>query len=147
MDLICPTAKFKVITTGLTDYHEATGKWPIYGKLLYEKGVPLFYFPRERSIMGDSEPFSAMALVTAYSDDECTLAFDHVFATDEETTVTVRVEVYNEDNELITRSPLIEVPLIRNKQTIVKDRFLRLDDDGGGIWIDDRFEGEILIQL
>lgn len=62
---------------------------------------------------------------------EMQLGFDHVFAGDNGTVMSISVEVYNSDGELMSSSFPIDVPIVRNKETIVKGAFLSHEATGG----------------
>jgi len=145
VELIRPLAKFRIIATDLQSYYLTNTKKPAYIKLMYTSGLPSTCIPG-KSITDYINTFTVTENVHSFTDTECTLTFDWVFALDEEINVPIRFEVYDEDNKLIVKSPEIIVPLIRNKLTTIRDRFLTTDYSGG-IGIDDNFDGEINIDL
>ena len=74
-------------------------------------------------------------------DDNVELGYDYVFVNGHESTVTVSVEVYDRQGTLLSRSYPVDVPLVRNKVTIVRGQFLSVLAQGG-IGIDPGFNGE-----
>ncbi len=77
---------------------------------------------------------------------EVDLGFDYVFVNGSEAGVSVRIEVYHKDGELVASSPSIDVPLKRSKLTIVKGNFLTsIAESGIGIIPD--FDGEYNIEI
>lgn len=73
--------------------------------------------------------------------DNAELGFDYVFVNGHESSVTVSVEIYDRDGTLLSRSQPISVPLVRNKVTIVRGKFLTVKAEGG-VSIDADFDGE-----
>ena len=69
------------------------------------------------------------------------LGSDYVFVNGHESSVTVSVEIYDRDGTLLSRSQPISVPLVRNKVTIVRGKFLTVKAEGG-VSIDADFDGE-----
>lgn len=72
---------------------------------------------------------------------EVQLGFDYVFVNGHESTVTIVIEVYDRDNSLLSRTNPVDVPLVRNKLTIVEGNFLTVHA-AGGVAIDPAFDGE-----
>lgn len=73
--------------------------------------------------------------------DNAELGFDYVFVNGHESTVNVSVEIYDRDGTLLARSQPVTVPLVRNKVTVVRGKFLTVKAEGG-VAIDARFDGE-----
>ena len=73
--------------------------------------------------------------------DNAELGFDYVFVNGHESTVSVSVEIYDRDGTLLSRSEPVSVPLVRNKVTIVRGKFLTVKAEGG-VSIDADFDGE-----
>ena len=84
--------------------------------------------------------------IRAVNDDEAEVAFDYVFVNGSETAVTVAMEVYDLDDNLLARIPAFDVPLKRSKLTIVKGDFLTTRA-GGEIGISPDFEGDFNIEI
>lgn len=76
------------------------------------------------------------------SDNEACLAFDYVLVNGEESSVTLEMIIYNEEGQEVNRVTGVEVPLKRNKITMVRDEFLTREF-APGIGIDPGFDGEI----
>lgn len=140
-----PLAKFMIVATDLEKYCQTTGKCPKTIKFQYIQDLPL-YWSLNNPIRHFTEDLPVTAAIAEFTENECVLAYDWVFAMDEETTVSVYFELFDEADELIMKSPVIDIPLMRNGLTIVKDAFLTTNY-GGGIGIDDKFKGEIIIEL
>lgn len=77
---------------------------------------------------------------------EVELGFDYVFVNGSEAGVSVMLEVYHKDGELVASSPSIDVPLKRSKLTVVKGSFLTSVIEGG-VGIVPDFDGEYNIEI
>lgn len=146
IDLYRPLAKLRVISTDLKKYYEGHFKKPAKVVFTYISGIPSFYDLLNKKITHHINEFSVTYKELIFTDEECTLFYDWVFAEDEEQIIMVTFDIYDEDNKLITRVPAINVPLVRNKVTTVKDKFFTTNFYDG-IGIDDKFEGEIIIEF
>lgn len=84
--------------------------------------------------------------LTPISATEVELGFDYVFVNGKNTSVSVAVEIYDKEGNLIGNSPVIEVPLLRSQQTLVRGKFLTTQT-GGSLGIDTEFDGAYDIQI
>ncbi|MDE6276748.1 MAG: hypothetical protein K2M06_01420 [Muribaculaceae bacterium] len=75
------------------------------------------------------------------SDDEAEVCFDYVFINGGESTVSVALEIYYSDGELVASTAPFNVPLKRSKLTEVRGTFLTTNS-GGALGINPEFEGE-----
>ena len=75
------------------------------------------------------------------NDDEISLGFDYVIVNHMETTITVRVAIYNENGDQVSLTNPINVPIKRSNHTIVKGRFL-MEKAKGNVGIDPDYDGE-----
>lgn len=80
---------------------------------------------------------SQMALV----DEGMLLGFDYVLVNGSETTMNVNIEVYDSDGTLLSITRGIEIPIVRNKLTIVKGEFLTSSAQGG-VSINPGYDGD-----
>ena len=80
------------------------------------------------------------------SDNEVELGFDYVFVNGGESTVPVSVEVYDNDGTLLSSTPSIDVPVVRNKVTVVRGNFLS-SKASGGVSIKTDFDGEYNLEV
>jgi len=79
--------------------------------------------------------------LSAYNDSEASMGFDYVFVNGSSATVQVTVGLFDKDNNQISMSNPIDVPLNRGVNTIVRGKFLMMNADGG-IGIDPSFDGD-----
>jgi hypothetical protein len=79
-------------------------------------------------------------------DDEILLAADYVFVNDSETEIGIYLEVWDETDNLILKSSVFTIPLIRNCDTIVRGSFITNTASGGAV-IDAEYSGEYNIQV
>ena len=80
------------------------------------------------------------------NEQEAELGFDYVFVNGSEAKVSVCVEVYDSDNNLLANINPIEVPLVRSQLTIVRGEFLT-SKATGGVGIVPDFDGEYNIVI
>ena len=147
-----PFAKFKFVTTdfvdfvqkylGLTDPEEiAQADLSGYRVLFRYTG----YLPTHYNLLTEKpfdaatgyEFFSTLSEPTAT---EATLGFDYVFVNGTESSVSVALGIYDRDGNLLSFSQPIEVPLMRNRLTIVSDKFLS-QSATSSITIDTEYDG------
>lgn len=79
-----------------------------------------------------------------YSDEslsEMILGFDYIFVNASETTLSISLEVYNKDGELMSSTNSINVPIVRSKMTVVKGEFLT-PKETGGVTINPNYDGD-----
>lgn len=75
------------------------------------------------------------------NNNEMILGHDYIFVNGSETTLSVSIEIYNAEGELMSSSNPIDVPIVRNKLTLVKGEFLT-SKASGGVCINPSFDGE-----
>lgn len=80
------------------------------------------------------------------SENEVELGFDYVFVNGGESTVPVSVEVYDTDGTLLSSTPSIDVPVVRNRVTVVRGNFLS-SKASGGVSIKTDFDGEYNLEI
>ena len=73
------------------------------------------------------------------------LGFDYIFVNGAESSISVSVEVYDYDGELLSQFEPIEVPLVRSHLTTIKANFLTVGT--GGVSILPDYDGDLNIQV
>ena len=73
------------------------------------------------------------------------LGFDYILVNETESSISVSVEVYDYDGELLSRFKPIDVPLVRGHLTTIKANFLT--SGTGGVTIVPDFDGDFNIQV
>ena len=73
------------------------------------------------------------------------LGFDYIFVNGAESSISVSVEVYDYDGELLSQFEPIEVPLVRSHLTTIKANFLTVGT--GGVSITPDYDGDLNIQV
>lgn len=86
------------------------------------------------------------ATITPMSDTEARLGFDYVMVNGHESSIPVKMEIYDPDGNLIGRTGTVEIPTKRNRMTYVRGAFLT-SQATGGVGIDPSFEGEYNIEI
>ena len=158
INMIRPMAKYKFITTdladfiekylGITDPEEASRiDFSDYQIMFRYTG----FLPTHFNIFTD-KPFDAgqgysfMSTITEAANGEATLGFDYVFVNGHASSVSVAIGIYNKEGVLLSFSSPIEVPLMRDKQTIVRGRFLTTNS-AGQVAIDPEYDGNYNITV
>lgn len=72
---------------------------------------------------------------------EATLGFDYVMMNGKETTVPIALEIYDGEKRRVAATEAVDVPLMRNKLTVVRGQFLT-SKAAGGVDIKVDFDGE-----
>lgn len=109
------------------------------------------YMPTSYSMFTD-KPVDAMTGVSfdgafnVLSDDEVSLGFDYVFVNHKETSISIRMGLYNQQGELISLTQPIDVPLKRSTQTLMRGRYL-MEKASGSVAIDPSYDDEYNIVL
>ena len=81
--------------------------------------------------------------LTKFGDDEISLGFDYVFVNHMESSVMVRAAIYAKaDDRVVAVTPMIQVPLLRSHDTLVRGKLLLIPSQDG-VGIDPGFWGDI----
>jgi hypothetical protein len=72
---------------------------------------------------------------------EMLLGYDYIFVNGIETTLNIQVEVYDKDNNLMSKSNPVNVPVKRSMLTDVRGEFLT-SKATGGVAINPSFDGD-----
>ena len=73
---------------------------------------------------------------------ELTLGYDYIFVGNNETELSISVDVYDNEGELLCSSRPIKVSIARSKLTIVKGELLSPQSSTGGAFIDPGYDGD-----
>lgn len=153
-----PFAKFQFVTTDLADFvgkylgitdPEAISRLDLtdYRVLFRYTG----YLPANYNML-TGRPFDAamgyefFSSITSPTATEATLGFDYIFVNGQTASVSVAVGIYNREGQLLSFSDPIEVPLVRNHLTIVRDRFLT-QGGSGNVGINPHYDGSYTIYI
>ena len=109
------------------------------------------YMPNAYSLFADRPVASVTggmfdSTMTKLTDTDVSLGFDYVFVSGNGTTVTIRIEIYDNEDHLISLSDPITIPSKPDHHTIVKGRFMT-QDTSNGVDIDTGFGGDYNIIL
>ena len=77
---------------------------------------------------------------------EMTMGYDYIFVNGSETTLSISVDVYDKDGELLSSTNPINVPIVRSKLTLVTGDFLT-SKASEGVSISPDFDGEYNIVI
>lgn len=153
-----PLAKFNVISTDLEEFISKTiSRREEKEREARSRGIELYTSEESRAVKLDefrivfayesnvSNEFNQFTnrpgwIVTGLnfessilklSDEEAELGFDYIFINGTETSTDIRIYVYDRDDELVAKSNIITVPLVRSKLTTVRGTFLTTMASGG----------------
>ena len=73
---------------------------------------------------------------------EMSLGYDYVFVGENSTSLSISVDVYDRNGLLLSSSKPINVPIVRNKLTVVKGNLLALTNSTGGAVINPGYDGD-----
>lgn len=151
MQLERPLAKIELITTDVIKYLNKLEQMKSSRNATIEEfKVQLLYtgyFPVGFNVVSNrpNEAVMGVKFVSkpiVISDNEACLAFDYVLVNGAESSVTLEMIIYNEEEQEVNRVGGVEVPVKRNKITTVRDAFLTREF-APGIGINPGFDGEI----
>lgn len=143
-----PVAKFEIISNDLKEFVESKANdFNQYKAKIKYVG----YMPNAYSLFADRPVASVTggmfdSTMTKLTDTDVSLGFDYVFVSGNGTTVTIRIEIYDNEDHLISLSDPITIPLKPDHHTIVKGRFMT-QDTSNGVDIDTGFGGDYNIIL
>lgn len=154
-----PLAKFELITTDLQKFidkemevlkkeAETRGDGQSNKVNIKNYRVVLQYsgfLPDTYNMMTDKPIDSSVGVcfeseLNALNEDEASLGLDYVFVNGKEAGVSVQIGLYDNENRRVAFSEPINVPLRRNRHTVVKGSFL-MQQASGGVTIDADFDG------
>lgn len=159
VELVHPVAKMVLVATDVEKFAGAfaanhpgqSGKG--IKEVLEECRVRVYYtgyLPTGYNVMGDKlndarPEYSFETVIRQMDDGEAVIGFDYILVA-ASTSVSVKIELSDAEGNVINTADGIQVPLERNRITVVKGEFLT-KDYGGGIGIDPGFEGNIDINV
>lgn len=79
--------------------------------------------------------------ISKIDESEANLGFDFVLVNGEESSIQVALDIYDSDGTRLSSTNPIEIPIARNKRTIVRGNFLT-SEASGGIGISPGFDGD-----
>lgn len=167
VDMRRPMAKYKFIATdfdiflsraeekaradaaraGLTNLDEVTVNLDDYTvKIIYPGFMPNVYNMFTDKPSDACTGISFDGKIISLDDGTASLGFDYVLVNGEESLVTVAIQIYDKDNQLVSGSGSLNVPLQRSMLTTISGEFLTLEASGG-VGISPEFNGEFNIYI
>ncbi len=143
-----PLAKYEFVTTDLDKFitkalsHSETKSLEDYKVVFYYVG----FMPSAYSILTDKPVDSSTGVVfessvSRVSDTEAMLGFDYVFVREEDSAVTVQIGIYDTDGTQMSLTEPVEVPLMRNRHTVIKGAFMT-QEASSGVNVNPDYDGE-----
>lgn len=108
--------------------------------VLYSGFMPDTYNMNTDKPIDSSMGVSFESELNALNENEASLGFDYVFVNGKEAGISVQIGLYDSENRQVAFSEPINVPLRRNRHTVVRGSFL-MQQASGGITIDSDFDG------
>lgn len=137
-----PLAKFEIVANDLSVFlgstKEETDQYKV--KIQYIGFMPDACSLFTGNPVDSSTGVAIESSLKELSDDEASMGFDYVFAGDKETTVTIRIGVYDNDGKETSMTGLLEIPVKPNYHTILTGNFL-MQKTSGGINISPGYDG------
>ena len=99
----------------------------------------------ESDVFGVEKDGSFNSSINILETGEAELGFDYIFVNGTESIISVSVEVYDYDGNLLSRFKPVDVPIIRSHLTTVKANFLT--SGTGGVTIIPDFDGNFNIEV
>ena len=104
------------------------------------------FMPNTYSIYTDKPVDSALGVLfestlKKISESEASVGFDYAMVNGIKSSVTVKIGIYDKEDEQLSLSDPIEVPLQRNYHTIIRGMFL-MSETSGGVIINPEFDGD-----
>lgn len=152
VELSRPLGRYQIITTDVEAFRRRLAEGSVKGntftaRIKYAGYLSVGYncYDQVRKHSLNYMKYTTGVRVTG-TDTELSLGFDYLFVAPEETLdVPVEIEIVNENSETVSRS-LINLPVARDMNTIVRGRFLTSTADGG-LNIDPGFDGDITVDV
>ena len=150
IEMIRPMGKFKFISTDMEEFcKHAMQKFDAQSLDIDAYRVVFRYntfMPCSFNMFTDKAAdswrnVSFSSRMTVAKNEEILLGYDYAFVDKTKTTLSISVEIYEPDGELLSASEPIDVPRARNRLTVVKGAFLT-SRGSGGISINPGYEGD-----
>ena len=154
-----PLAKYEFLTTDLKEFIDkeyeylqnqaaSRGETPPsrvntddYKVVVYYSGyMPFAYNMNTDKPIDSKMGVSFDAKFEVLNENEASLGFDYVFVNGKASAVTVQIGLYDKEGRRLALSDPINVPLQRNRHTLLKGSFL-MQETSGGIIINPDFDG------
>lgn len=155
VDMERPSGKFIILSTDMDKYSLSVSNTssedvvPVETVCTYEGYFPTAYNADTR--LAHTEEFktgvSQKLPLTPYNDHAAVLAQNYVFVCNDNTNVTVNLEIRNGAGVPLSYVKSINIPIQRNRLTIVSGEFLTNGINCGETGINDSFEEEFIIVI
>lgn len=161
LDMQRPMGKFEFVCTDLQDFidkevrelkqNSTDGNWDFdESDIRLEDYTIVFYYagfmPNTFNALTDkaidsSTGVSFTSKLRPFDEDEASMGFDYVLVNNDESSVIVNLGIFNKDGKQLAMVSNVNVPLKRDRHTILRGKFLMANSDGG-VSINPEFDGE-----
>ncbi len=137
-----PLAKIELISVDLRDFISDDNDIKDYRFEFRYVG----YVPDTYSIPADKPVDSSVGVVfesmsSKLNDKELSLGFDYVYVNHKSTYVTLQISTYDKEGSMVSLSSPINVPVSRDRHTIIRGRFLT-GKSSGGVGVDPGYDND-----
>lgn len=148
-----PLAKFEIIANDLSTFIESrpysidnqnTDNYKV--RIQYTGFMPSAYSLFTGKPVDSSVGVIFESTLNRLSDTNASIGFDYVFTSEKESSVTIRIGIYDSKGEQVSLTEAIKVPLRQNHHTILTGNFL-MQNASGDININPDFDGNYNIVL
>lgn len=143
-----PLAKFEIVTGDLLEFIDTNDREldQYKAKIQY-----IGFLPDTYSLFADRPVASTTGVMfesalTPLTDLEASIGFDYVFASDNGTTVTTKIGIYDNKDRMVSMSDPITIPLKPGHHTLLRGKFM-MYDTSNGVDIDTNWGGDYNIVL
>ncbi len=143
-----PLAKFAIVSNDLLDFLKLKGGdlSKYNAKIQYVGFMPNVYSLFTNRPVASTTGVMFESTLTKLSDSVVSIGFDYVFASDNGSTVTVRIGIYDNNDKLVSLSNPITIPIKPDHNTLLMGKFLMMDASNG-VDIDPNWGGDYNIIL
>lgn len=146
-----PSGRFRLWATDLQEFSKkrSLSVNDLQIKIVYKQYVSVGYNVETSTLNAFIESRDMdMTPVTVADDGSLLLAYDYVLTDDgREDHVLIDVFVYDENGDEVNHYQNIDVPLYRNRETVLRGPFLTQNVGSGDIGIDDGFDDEFVVVI
>ena len=141
IDMQRPLAKYEFISTDFQEFSQTNVDLDACTIVFIYPG----FMPDSYDMTSDrpndvAENVRFESLIEPLDEDSASLGFDYVFVNGRQAGVNVVVGLYGHDGEQVALSESIQLPLMRNRHTVIRGPFL-MTQTRGGVRIDPSFDG------
>lgn len=142
-----PLGRWRLVADDIAEFEEAGGNpAALWTRVTYSSFVSSGYNVERQEPNLFDEPMTRTYYHPIFDRSSGELTHDYVFVYGQESYVNLALEFYEGDRKISSWS-VPDVPLMRNRETLIRGRFLTTAKQSGGIGIDPGFNGEHIVPV